>query len=104
MTVATGTKLPPILSVWYEGVEIILLPFKSTSVLPVPNDLISKAPTSPLEALTPPPLEPTSLNWFTPCSVKVAKSSSPELTPLSSISSAVITVTGKASLIRAPLI
>ena len=70
----------------------------------MPNDLISKAPTSPLEALTPPPLEPTSLNWLTPCSVKVAKSSSPELTPLSSISSAVITVTGKASLIRAPLI
>ena len=62
------------------------------------------APESPLLALTPPEACSCSLKKFKPCSTKFSTNSSPSLTPKASISSALKTVTGSASVIDAPLI
>ena len=80
-----------------------LLPLSNVRVLPVPISLKLNAPTSPLEALYP-PLKSVWLKPLFPFSASSAKSSSPDSTARLSISSAVITVTGRDPVILAPLI
>ena len=65
--------------------------------------LRSNDPTSPLDALYP-PLKSVWLKLLLPISASSAKSSSPDSTPIPSISSVEITVTGRAPVIFAPLI
>ena len=72
-------------------------------MFPVPIFLKSSDPTSPLEALYP-PLKSVWLKLLLPFSARSANSSSPDSTAKLSISSAVITVTGKEPVILAPLI
>ena len=73
------------------------------TVFPVPIFLKSSDPTSPLEALYP-PLKSVWLKLLPPFSAKSANSSSPDSIAKLSISSAVMTVTGRAPVILAPLI
>ena len=72
-------------------------------MFPVPIFLKSSEPTSPLDALYP-PLKSVWLKLLFPFSAKSWKSSSPDSIAKLSISSAVITETGKAPVILAPLI
>ena len=80
-----------------------LLPFNKVKVLPVPIFLKSNDPTSPLEALYP-PLKSVWLKVLLPISASSANNSSPDSTPIPSMSSLVMTVTGRAPVIFAPLI
>ena len=69
----------------------------------MPIFLKSNDPTSPLEALYP-PLKSVWLKVLLPISANSANNSSPDSTPIPSISSVDITVTGRAPVIFAPLI
>ena len=104
LTVTVGTKSPPMVSVWYPALFTILLPLRRVSVLPTPILLILYAPVSPLAALTPPEACSCSLKKLRPCSTRLSISSSPSDTPRASMSSVLMTVTGKTSVIDAPLI
>ena len=62
------------------------------------------APVSPLAALTPPEACSASLKKFRPCSTRFSTNSSPSDTPRASISSMLITVTGRTPVMFAPFI
>ena len=102
LTVTTGTRFSACVPGWLT----IRRPLSSTSVFPVPSARRLIDAVSPRAALTPPTLltplallNPTSPSWGIE-----RNSSSPELAPIASSSSSPMTVTGKASVGRAPTI